>query len=380
MSDWLTDIQGYTTVLDGDGAPVDRRRAIQIIGATVTDTGTVTVVQMPPSGATGPTGATGAGATGPTGPTGSAGATGPTGATGATGAGATGPTGPTGPTGSDGATGATGATGAGATGPTGPTGSAGATGPTGPTGATGTGATGPTGPTGPTGAADYQTFFEMKCDFGFAGNLAAGSFTAEQELASSEIAWTIKASASGSTAKATSDPGNHPGILTLTTTATTNSQIQLGGASVGFIAGSGGGSVILYEEVTNVMLIFRLNAITSVLLNYGLIDTVASGKGVDILLDTNTDANLRLRTIDAGGNTTDSISNPIVANTWHRFEFRITSSQTQFFLDGSQIGTTHTTHLPTGLALTPYFNFAARTTSSRVLDLDLFWLRGTVSR
>jgi len=80
------------------------------------------------------------------------GPTGTTGATGHTGPSVTGPTGVTGVTGSTGATGWTGPSVTGPTGATGVTGSTGATGWTGPTGSTGaTGVTGPTGPTGATG-------------------------------------------------------------------------------------------------------------------------------------------------------------------------------------------------------------------------------------
>lgn len=68
--DWLLDIQGYTTVLDANGDPVQRRRSIQIVNAAVQDTGTVTRITVPGNGPTGP------GGTGPTGPTGSTGPTG----------------------------------------------------------------------------------------------------------------------------------------------------------------------------------------------------------------------------------------------------------------------------------------------------------------
>jgi hypothetical protein len=52
MPSWIEDIQGYTTVLDENGDPVERRHAFQIVGATVTDNGSVTVIEVPP-GATG---------------------------------------------------------------------------------------------------------------------------------------------------------------------------------------------------------------------------------------------------------------------------------------------------------------------------------------
>lgn len=56
MPSWITDIQGITTVLDAAGDPVQRRKTIQVVGATVTDDGSKTVIEVPP----GPTGATGA--------------------------------------------------------------------------------------------------------------------------------------------------------------------------------------------------------------------------------------------------------------------------------------------------------------------------------
>ncbi len=66
MPGWIVDIQGYREILDAAGDPVQRRKTLQVIGATVTDDGAVTVIEVPP-GATGVAGATGA--TGPSGDT-----------------------------------------------------------------------------------------------------------------------------------------------------------------------------------------------------------------------------------------------------------------------------------------------------------------------
>jgi hypothetical protein len=66
MPRWVADVQGYREILDADGEPVRRRKTFQVIGATVTDDGEVTVIEVPP-GAGGATGATGA--TGPSGDT-----------------------------------------------------------------------------------------------------------------------------------------------------------------------------------------------------------------------------------------------------------------------------------------------------------------------
>ena len=52
MPSWIQDIQGYTTILDENGDPVQRRHALQVVGATVTDNGSVTLIEVPP-GATG---------------------------------------------------------------------------------------------------------------------------------------------------------------------------------------------------------------------------------------------------------------------------------------------------------------------------------------
>jgi hypothetical protein len=62
MPGWIKDVQGYREILDSAGEPVQRRKTFQVIGATVTDDGEVTVIEVPP-GATGTAGATGA--TGP---------------------------------------------------------------------------------------------------------------------------------------------------------------------------------------------------------------------------------------------------------------------------------------------------------------------------
>ena len=65
MPNWITDVQGYREILDSAGDPVQRRKTFQVLGATGTDNGTTTVIDIP----AGPTGATGiAGAVGATGP------------------------------------------------------------------------------------------------------------------------------------------------------------------------------------------------------------------------------------------------------------------------------------------------------------------------
>jgi hypothetical protein len=63
MPGWITDVQGYREILDAAGDPVQRRKTFQVIGATVTDDGEVTVIEVPPgaTGIAGPTGATGSG-------------------------------------------------------------------------------------------------------------------------------------------------------------------------------------------------------------------------------------------------------------------------------------------------------------------------------
>lgn len=96
MPKWIPpELAGYNTILNDAGDPVQRRRAVQFLGATLSDDGTKTIIAIA--------------GTAPTGPTGETGPTGPTGATGESGTGATGPTGPTGATGPTGPTGAAGA-------------------------------------------------------------------------------------------------------------------------------------------------------------------------------------------------------------------------------------------------------------------------------
>lgn len=68
MPGWIIDVQGYREILDAAGNPVQRRKTVQVKGATVTDNGAVTVIEVPPgaTGVAGATGATGAGGDGTT--------------------------------------------------------------------------------------------------------------------------------------------------------------------------------------------------------------------------------------------------------------------------------------------------------------------------
>jgi len=50
---WIEDIQGLTTVLDENDAPVQRRSVIKFEGATVADDGTKTVVSVVGGGGAG---------------------------------------------------------------------------------------------------------------------------------------------------------------------------------------------------------------------------------------------------------------------------------------------------------------------------------------
>lgn len=61
MPSWINGVQGYREILDAADQPVQRRKTLQVLGATVTDNGSWTVVEVPAgaTGAIGPTGATG---------------------------------------------------------------------------------------------------------------------------------------------------------------------------------------------------------------------------------------------------------------------------------------------------------------------------------
>ena len=51
MPQWITDIQGVTTVKNAAGVAQPRRHVIKFTGAAVTDDGTQTVVGLPGAGA-----------------------------------------------------------------------------------------------------------------------------------------------------------------------------------------------------------------------------------------------------------------------------------------------------------------------------------------
>jgi hypothetical protein len=283
-----------------------------------------------------------------------------------------------GPTGATGATGGTGPTGVtGGTGPTGSTGPTGATGGTGPTGATG--ATGGTGPTGATGiGSNFQTLFEFLDDFDFIS--APGTFGAAGALFQGGRQFWESSGVGTTTVKTLAAVADHPGILQLTTGSTSGNAGNLLGGGFGFAGGSANvGSIIQFANITNVMWIVRLVSNASVRMFLGMIGAVSLNDSIEFLFDTNTSASLQLNTRAGGTQTQDLVTMP-TANTWVRYEMQVTSTQVQFFIDGVQVGTTHTTNLPTGVALTPFISVQTRTGATKTLDLDLFWLRGSVSR
>lgn len=250
--------------------------------------------------------------------------------------------------------------------------------------------TGPTGATGPAGSGgiDYMTTFEIKDDFSY-GPAATVSTTAST-IPTGEGNWGILASGSTNGALAMLGESNHPGILRLTTSASINTGVRLYKNSVnwaGSTTGTGSltGGVILFEQIASVIWVVRNVTNTTCKFTLAMVDNIAvgaaSGNGCGFFYDSA--GNLQCITV-VGGVSTSTVTNVTLptANTFARYEMTITPTSIVYEIDSVTVAT-HSTNLPTGVALTPYaLIIATAAAAARNLDIDLFWLKSvtTVSR
>jgi hypothetical protein len=108
--------------------------------------------------------------------------------------------------------------------------------------------------------------------------------------------------------------------------------------------------------------------------------SAASGNGFGFFYDTSDNTNFHTVTVAGGTSTVNTVTTP-GSNAWERYEMAVTPTSVVFKINGSTVAS-HTTNLPTGVILNPYALVVTRTTATRSLDHDLFWLKSisTLSR
>jgi hypothetical protein len=275
---------------------------------------------------------------------------------------------------------------AGATGPTGPTGATGATGPTGPTGATGaTGATGPTGPTGstggigptgPSGAADDPLErLIIAEDFVHMSSSTTGTqaiSTTDTAVIFGQTAWVTVCNANSGTITHSAGTSGHPGQITIATAATNGTLCRLVHAGQGWAAGTHANST-LFGDIESLVIWMQIPTLTTMTFRIGMWDVIAGTNGFGFTLDTNVDALLRAQNANAG---TPTNTTTTAVSTMSKYEMRVNAaaSQIDYYLDSVLIGT-HTTNLPAGIALSPYFLIGNRSGVVRTMVLDIFRMR-----
>ena len=291
------------------------------------------------------------------------------------GAGATGPTGPAGATGPAGPTGATGAGSAGATGPTGPSGPTGATGPTGASGTTG-----PTGPVGPSGAGAGDSPLERCQVFEDFVHMSSG-VTGTQTITTTDTAvvfgssvWNTVRAATGGDGSITHNAGTagRPGLITIATGASNGTLLRLNHVGQGWAAGTHANPWI-FQDVERYVLWMQVPTLTTMTFRIGLWDTISATNGFGFNFDTNVDG--LLRAVTAVGGTPVNTTITAVA-TMSKYEMVVASggAQVDFYLDNVLVAS-HTTGLPTSVALAPYILLGNRAGAIRTAVLDVFWLR-----
>ena len=141
------------------------------------------------------------------------------------------------------------------------------------------------------------------------------------------------------------------------------------------------GNIVVYDNVTEANWVARYASSANFFFRFVLTSTGAAvTNALGFYYDTLAAATLTIQNI-ASGTATGSISQVTVPSdaTWHRFTIRVGASAVEYLIDGASLAS-FTANRPTGVALTPHILVGTRTGGVKTLDLDLFWLKGTVSR
>lgn len=131
---------------------------------------------------------------------------------------------------------------------------------------------------------------------------------------------------------------------------------------------------VVARAVTNANVCFFMGLVDQVAINGGNTDNVA------FYYDTlNVGTQLRCQTTRSGLQEPTHITVP-PANVWHLYEMFLSPTQVVFKIDETTVAVhSDIAKLPLGQTLTPYITIFARENDYKQLDLDLFWMKGTLS-
>ncbi len=195
--------------------------------------------------------------------------------------------------------------------------------------------------------------------------------------------WGIKATTgTGHVAAQIAGESGHPGILRLTTGVTDNSRIELYGAGVGWQASAASiGNTYLAAEITSFVWIVRVPSLANVNFRLMLSSAPSLANNIGFFLDTDISGNLNYGNGAASvGTGSSGTTTPPTANTWAKYEVRMTPTSIEYLLNNVSLNT-YTANIPT-VPLTPnvYIQMRDNVATTKSIDLDLFWLKGTAAR
>jgi hypothetical protein len=127
----------------------------------------------------------------------------------------------------------------------------------------------------------------------------------------------------------------------------------------------------VYDNVESFVLWAQAPTLTTMFFIFGLWDGVSLANGCGFVFDTNVDALLRARTTTGGVPVNTTMT---AVSTLSKYEIRMSTGQADFYLDNVLVAT-HTTGLPTGVALSPYIVVGNRAAVLRSLVLDVIYVR-----
>lgn len=183
--------------------------------------------------------------------------------------------------------------------------------------------------------------------------------------------WVATASSGASTMNTTAIDSTHWGIAQISSGTASGNSLLLSLATARIMLGSAN---TVYWEANLQFTALSNPGVNTYSSRIGFFDnwSGAANNGIFFEYDTASSANWRYGTANGGSRTIVSSSTPVAAATWTKLSMKITSSSTEFFVDGVSIGTQSSTY-PASVALLPAFGILKGATGASAGILLIDW-------
>lgn len=200
--------------------------------------------------------------------------------------------------------------------------------------------------------------------------------TTDQSILFGSTIWNaVIAGGAGTTGSISHTAGTsgHPGQVTIATGAGNGTLIQFTHCGQGWAAASPLGThpqQILFEDIESVVVWCQVPTLTTCVFRIGMWDGRGAQNGFGFTMDTSVDALLRAQNANAATPTSTTMT---AISTLSKYEMRVNAAANQidFYIDNVLVAT-HTSNLPTGVALSPYILIGNRSGVVRSMLVDIF--------